>query len=109
MPAEPKPDIEAEIRFLSTEEGGKTVACRSGYTTVHDFGIAGTCNDARHIFPDADEAQPGDKVRTQMILLAPEFQKGRLYVGFEFTVQEGHRLVGHGRVTKILNEDLRRR
>ena len=103
-----KPDIEAEIRFLAAEEGGKTIACRSGYFPNHNFGIPGTLNDARHTFPDVAEARPGDTVRSLMSFLDPEAQNGRLFEGFEFTMQEGARIVGHGRITKVLNEDLRR-
>lgn len=102
----PKPDIEAEIRFLTTEEGGKVNPCRSGYFPNHDFGNDGFFVDARHTFPDAEEIPPGDTVRQQMDSLAPESQQGRLYEGFTFTVQEGGRIVGHGRITKVINKKL---
>ena len=108
MPS-PGPDIEAEVRFLTTEQGGKRTACRTGYFPNHNFGIAGILNDARHSFPDVGEVRPGDTVRTQMTFIDPKAQKGRLYEGFEFTVQEGGRIVGHGRITKILNGSLQRR
>ena len=41
-----------------------------------------------------------------MWLLVPEDKEGRLDVGFEFTLQEGGRLVGHGRVLAVLNPAL---
>ena len=104
----PKIDIEAQIHFLSTMEGGGPGPYLSRLTTTHDFGIEGTLFDALHIFPDVAEVRPGDRVRSQMSLLAPEFQGDRLHEGFTFTVQEGRRITGRGRVTKILNEDLRR-
>ncbi|WP_193369568.1 elongation factor Tu [Pelagibius marinus] len=103
---QPTPDIEAEIRFLPTEEGGKNIPCRSGYFPNHDFGLPGSLNDARHSFPDVEEVRPGDTVRSEMTFLAPELQRGRLYEGFDFTVQEGNWIVGYGRVTKVLNPDL---
>jgi translation elongation factor EF-Tu-like GTPase len=105
----PKIDIEAQIRFLSTMEGGGPGPYLSRLTTTHDFGIEETLFDALHVFPDVAAVRPGDTVRSQMSFLAPESQRNRLYEGFSFTVQEGHRIIGRGRVTKILNETLRRR
>lgn len=76
--------------------------------TTHDFGIEETLVDALHVFPDVAEVRPGDTVRSQMSFLVPESLRDRLYESFTFTVQEARRIIGHGRVTKILNEDLRR-
>ena len=105
----PDPDIEAEVRFLATEEGGKRQPCRSGYRTTHDFGLEGTLTDALHVFPGVTEVLPGEAVTTRMSFLAPQYLQGRLYLGFRFTVQEANWIVGHGRITRILNEDLQRR
>ena len=106
--ASPRPDFEAQIRFLSSADGGRSGPCRTGYFPNHDFGIPGILNDARHTFPDVEEVQPGDTVKSQLTLVDPAQQRGRLYKGFTFTVQEGRRIVGHGRITKVLNRDLRR-
>ena len=109
MPPSPTPDIEAEIRFLKTEEDGKKTAYRSGLRTVHDFGRLNSLVDALHTYPDVDEVHPGQSARALMSFLNPQHEAGRLFEGFEFTMQVGTRIIGHGRVTKILNEDLRRR
>jgi elongation factor Tu len=102
-------DIEAEILFLSTQEGGRSTPTRSGYRAPHDFGIDGMLNDAMHEYPDRGLAFPGETVRTLLRLLAPEFQIGRLHHGFAFTVREGACVVARGRVTKLLNRDLANR
>ena len=104
----PKSDIEAKIHFLSTEEGGGPGPYRSGLRTTHDFGHGGTLSDAMHIFHDRDQVEPGGTVLSRMSLLYPAAEQGRLYEGFAFTVQEGNRLIGHGRVTRVLNRDLQR-
>src|SRR4051794_11380480 len=41
------PDIEAEIRFISAEKGGRASAAISGYRPSHDFGHGGML-DAAH-------------------------------------------------------------
>jgi len=101
-------DIEAEIRFLSTEEGGGPGPYRSRLHTTHDFGHASRLTDAMHSFQDRDQAQPGETVLSRINLLYPEAEKARLFEGFTFAVLEGRRIIGHGRITKILNKDLRR-
>ena len=105
MPVSP-PDIEAEIHFFLTEEGGRERPCASGYRPNHDFGIEGMLNDAEHRYVDAERALPGNTVTAHLWFAKPEYQLGRLRQGFEFTVQEGARIVGRGRVTKIFNEAL---
>jgi translation elongation factor EF-Tu-like GTPase len=101
------PDIEAEITFLPTEEGGRRSAAVSGYRPNHNFGLA-SLNDAAHEYIGRDSAAPGETVLANMWFLAPQYQVGRLVPGFTFTVQEGSRIVGHGVVRKVLNAELQR-
>ena len=63
-------------------------------------------NDAHIEFLDADWAQPGQTVRAEMWLLAPDLQVGRLTTGFGFTVHEGRPLVGRGVVVTVLRQEL---
>jgi translation elongation factor EF-Tu-like GTPase len=97
------PDIEAEISFLATSLGGRQQPAMSGYRPTHDFGVAGTLNDAAHEYIGTESAAPGQTVKANLWFLSPEYQQGRLSVGFSFSVQEGSRVVGHGVVTKIIN------
>lgn len=102
------PDIEAEISFLPTEQGGRHSPACSGYRPSHDFGIVGTLNDAAHEYIGCEAAVPGSTVKANMWFLAPQYQEGRLYPGFKFTVQEGIRVVGNGVVVAVLNEMLKK-
>lgn len=105
VPTQP-PDIEAEIRFVSTADGGRMTACRSGYRPNHDFGVEGMLNDAMHEYVGKEWVHPGETVIVRLWFLVPDYQKARLHEGFEFTVQEGRKIVGFGRVTRVLNRDL---
>src|SRR5471030_1763971 len=100
------PDIEAEISFLSTPEGGRTGPVRSGYRPDHDFGLAGILNGAAHEYDRQEWVAPGETVSARLWLLAPEQQKGRLFEGCKFTVQEGPKIVGRGTVHRVLNAEL---
>lgn len=102
------PDIEAEIFFLPTEQGGRHSPVLSGYRPNHDFGLAGTFNDAAHEYIGCESVAPGQSAKANIWFLAPECQEGRLYSGFTFTVQEGSRVVGRGVITKVINVSLLR-
>lgn len=100
------PDLVARIEFLATENGGRSHPARSGYRPNHDCGIAGTLNDAAHEYIGQDSAAPGETMLANVWLLVPEYQAGRLYPGFSFTVQEGSRIVGNAVVQEVLNASL---
>lgn len=99
------PDLEAEISLLPAEQGGRRTPAVSGYRPSHDFNVPGTLNDALHEYIEGS-LRPGDTGRALLWLLAPEAQAGRLHPGFEFTVQEGARIVGKGKVLRVLNATL---
>ena len=99
------PDIEAEITYLSSEAGGKKNSVRSGYRPTHDFGVEGMFNDAHHEY-EVESVAPGETAMAQLWLLAPEYQVGRLFPGFRFTVHEGPHLVAHGVIVNVINQSL---
>ncbi len=108
MPTKP-PDIEAQITYLPTEAGGKTKPALRGYRTTHNFGHPdGMLNDAHHEYPGTGSVAPGATAQALIWFLVPEYQEKWLFDGLKFTVQEGSRVVGHGVVTKVINEKLRR-
>jgi translation elongation factor EF-Tu-like GTPase len=100
------PDLVAQVDFLPTIQGGRKAPAGSGYRASHDFGLE-TLNDAVHEYIGQEFGTPGQSVLTNLWLLVPELQVGRLYPGFEFTVQEGARLVGRAVVKEVLNAKLR--
>jgi translation elongation factor EF-Tu-like GTPase len=102
-------DIEAELSFLSTEEGGRATPCRSDiYRPTYDFGIEGSHSGAVCEFDGKKWAAPGETVGVRLWFLFPAFQAGRLYPGLEFTVHEGAKVVAKGRVSQVLNNALRK-
>jgi hypothetical protein len=79
----------------------------SGYRPHHDFGVEGMMNDAQHEYPSGQLA-PGETGRAFLTLYFPELLRGRLYEGMAFTVQEGARVVGTGKILRVLDDELRR-
>jgi len=93
--------LEATIRFLTTEEGGRRSPTYSGYRP--QFYYDGIDCDAEHEYPDAEIVNPGDTVRTHLRFLRPEVHVGKMYVGMPFKIREGSRTVGEGTVTSIVD------
>ncbi len=94
-------DIEAEITFLTTEEGGRLGVAFSGYRP--QFYYDGHDWDAMQNYIDVDEVYPGQTVKAHLCFVNPQHHVGKLYVGKEFLIREGQRIVGRGKVTKILD------
>lgn len=101
-------DIEAEITFLTSAQGGRKSSAISGYRPNHDFGLDGMLNDASHEYINTQVVALGQTVMANMWFLVAQYQAGRLHPGFRFTVQEGSRVVGHGVITQVFNAELQR-
>src|SRR5205807_8066428 len=95
------PDIEAEVTFVPTEQGGRKTPAFSGYRP--QFYYDGHDWDADQEYPDVESVAPGQTVRALLRFLSPDLQVGRVHPGMEFQVREGARVVAHGRVKKILH------
>lgn len=94
-------DIEAEITFLTTEEGGRKIPAFSGYRP--QFYYDGHDWDAVQEYLGVSEVYPGQAVTAELAFLSPQCHVGKLYLGKEFLVREGQRVVARGKITKILN------
>ena len=93
-------DIEAEIYFLTAEEGGRSTPAFTGYRP--QFFYNNQDWDASHIYPDVEVANPGETVRAYLGFLSPKEHLGEVHVGMEFFIREGARTVGKGVVTRII-------
>jgi len=100
-------DVEAEVTFLSPEAGGKANGVRSGYCPNHEV-LENYLTSGRHEYMDKDEVWPGEAATAHIWFISPEAYPGRLWIGREVRVQEGSRLVGYAKVTKIFNKLLER-
>lgn len=96
------PDIEAEITFVPTDQGGRHQMAQSGgyapqfYYDGHDW-------DARYGFHEKEWVSPGETVHASIWFLSPQCHLGRVHAGMEFQIREGSRVVGSGHITRILN------
>lgn len=97
-------DVEAEIYFLATEEGGRKGPAYTDYRP--QFYYDGHDWDAPHEYPDVEQVNPGDTVRAYLAFLSPQEHVGKLHIGKEFLIREGAKTVGRGKITKILELEI---
>jgi translation elongation factor EF-Tu-like GTPase len=102
-----QPDVEAEVTFLSAESGGKLNAVKSGYHPMHQV-LEDYITSGHHEYLDKNEVWPGETAVTQIWFITPEAYPGSLWIGRKVRVQEGSRLVGDAKITKIFNKLLER-
>ena len=94
-------DIEAEIYFLTLQEGGRSTPVFSGYRG--QFFYEGLDCDATQEYPDVEEVKPGETVRAYLAFLSPNLHYKKIHEGMAFLVREGARTVGKGTVTKVID------
>lgn len=98
-----QPELEADIYYLTEQEGGRKTAVGNGYSG--QFCYNGKDWDARQQFLDKEICNLGETVKVYLQTLSPDFHVGQFFVGQEFGTREGVKTVGKGKITKILRPD----
>jgi hypothetical protein len=99
------PEIEAEIYYLTEGEGGRQTPVGNGYRG--QFCYNNKDWDAPQQFIDKVWCNPGEKVKVQLQTLSPEYHVGHIKPGMEFETREGRKIVGRGKVLKVLRDDFK--
>src|SRR5438874_2276300 len=98
-------EIEAEIRYLTAEEGGRRTSVSSGYRGQFFYG--GDDYDGFQYFPDLPDGvmvEHGTPVRALIRFrqeMWDDVHSKKITVGMPFQIREGNRTVGRGIVTKM--------
>lgn len=98
-------EIEADIRYLTTEEGGRKNGVLSGYRG--QFYYDGDNYDGFQFFPDQSEGEMVELGITVNALVRfpqsrwDQFHSKRIFVGMEFEIHEGAKVVGRGTVKRV--------
>lgn len=98
--------VSASIRFLQTEEGGRTSPLSGGsYRPNHNF----FGPDSREMcvgsieLPKGKRVAPGDTIRTEITLLVYPAVEPEITEGRQWRIQEGAKLVAVGTILKVLD------
>lgn len=99
----PIAELRATIYYLPEKEGGRKTWIGNGYRG--QFFYDGKDWDACQNFINKDKCLPGENVDCYLITLSPQYHIGKFYLGKEFEIREGSKVVGRGIITEILRQD----
>jgi elongation factor Tu len=95
--------FKAKLYLLSTEEGGRRTPFRAGiyrpHFSIDSVDIRTSCFIDR--IEGKEEMRPGESGNIEARLLRPDVFAGLLQSGTQFTLREGHRVVGRGIIQEI--------
>jgi hypothetical protein len=97
------PELEADIYYLTTNEGRRQTPVATSYRRQfhydnHDW-------DAMQQFLDKEWCELGETVKVLLQTASPDFHCGKIFVGKEFEIREGSKVVGKGKISKVLRQD----
>ena len=100
--------VEAEVSLLPTTESGLRKGITSGYRPNHNFGSAdNTEMGIGQVTVANDEwIEPGQSKATTIHFLMPEGYVVDLFPGLTWRIQEGGRLVGNGKIIRVVSSDV---
>lgn len=101
-------DFVAELKYRTTEQGGRSTPAFSKYRPQIKFDFDEMQTSGEQIFIDKDEVFPGESVKAKIRILGVDFFRNRLEEGMEFEFLEGSRIIGTGKILIILNEEFRK-
>ena len=103
-----KNDFIAELKFLTSEQGGRKGNVKSGYRPHIEFdNYPENLTSGRQSYIGKEFVEPGEKALAEIAFLATKYFTKRLYENMTFKFCEGPNIIGYGKITEILNLELR--
>lgn len=99
-------DFIAELKYRTTDEGGRLTPAFSKYRPQVKFDFEEMQTSGEQTFLNKEQVFPGDSVIAKIRILGVEFFKNRLEPGMSFEFREGSRIIGTGKILEVLNEEL---
>lgn len=99
-------DFVAELKYLTSIEGGRTTPAFSGYRPYVKFEFTELQTSGQQTFLDKEVVYPGERVEAAIRIAPTEHFTNSLTRGMVFEFREGNWLIGTGIITDILNDKL---
>lgn len=99
-------DFIADLKYLTSEEGGRQTPAFSGYRPQVKFDFDEMQTSGQQTFLNKDTVYPGDTVEAAIRIISVEHFEHKLAEGMTFEFREGSRVVGTGKIVDILNDRL---
>lgn len=101
-------DFIAELRYLTGEQGGRSMPARSGFRPQLKFDFTEMQTSGNQTFLEKDIVYPGDSVTAEIKIISVEYFAHKLTENMKFDFREGSKIIGTGVIKKIINEKLRK-
>ena len=101
-----KVDFIADLKYLTTEEGGRSTPAFSGYRPQVKFDFSEMQTSGQQTFLNKETVYPGDTVEAAIRIISVEHFANTLTEGMTFDFREGSRIIGTGKIADILNHQL---
>ena len=99
-------DFIADLKYLTTDEGGRQTPAFSGYRPQIKFDFDEMQTSGQQTFLNKDTAYPGDTFEAAIRIISVEHFENTLTEGMTFEFREGSRIIGTGKIIAILNDKL---
>ena len=93
-----KADFIATLTYITTEQGGRKTAAKSGYRPQIKFDFEEMQTSGQQIFIDRELVFPGDTVEAEIKIISVDFFANKLSENMEFEFREGATVIGTGRI-----------
>jgi translation elongation factor EF-Tu-like GTPase len=94
-------DIEAEIIFVLPEHGGRKNPVMSGLRP--QFYYDGRDWDGVMHFDTEEHILKGIPINMYFAFISPQYHLGKLFPGKEFQLRDGVKVIGNGRVLRLID------
>ena len=102
-------DFIAELKYKTTEDGGRKTPAFSGYRPQLKFNFTDLQSSGSQFFINTDIANPGESVIAEIQILSPHFYHNQLEIGMDFELREGEVIIGTGKIIEIINKTLEKK
>lgn len=100
------PDFIARVMYLTAEQGGRKGYAISGYRPHVKFEGRKELTSGEQRFIDKEKVFPGETVTAEIRIIMKDIFKSSLFVGQNFEVMEGSRLVAREEILEVINSSL---
>ena len=101
-----KVDFVADLKYFTTEEGGRATPTCSGYRPQVKFDFAEMQTSGQQTFVDKETVYPGDTVKAAIRIIGVDYFANCLTENMTFDLREASKIIGTGIITSILNDNL---
>ncbi len=102
-----KPDFIATVTYKTTEDGGIKKPVKSGYRPKIKFGFTDMQTAGQQVFDKDVKVAPGQTAEAKVKLLSPHLFERCLDEGLAFEFTDNNKVIGSGKIKKILNSRLK--